>query len=107
MKDTANAALTQMLDQSVAIVQGRQHEEKQMSRLLAAGGDIRQLDRLRAGPVGQFCGIAVPECSPPGLNGVGHFQLRIKKSRQRIRRQVTRAEINPSVFVDLPAKKAA
>src|SRR6188472_1873470 len=51
--------------------------------------------------------IIYPNPLPFRLNNLASFELSAEKSRKNIRRQVTRADVHPSIFIYLAAKKTA
>src|SRR5258706_14681707 len=56
-------------------------------------------------PIVQAIAITRPYLLPPSLDPVPCFQLTIKKCRQKVRWQIAGTDINPGVFVYLPAKE--
>src|SRR5687767_134164 len=74
-------------------------------RLLALGGNGRELHPALVRPRSKPVRVSLPDPLANGGNLRARLELRIKECREKVRHHVTRAEPDPRVFVDLSAEK--
>ncbi len=106
MKHGQNPETCEMRDQGLPAL-GRGHDHiKHVVTLSAFSRDDREPGSVRFGPGSQFARVVFPDLTPHRLNLVALFELCAEEGREQVRRQITRADIDPVVFVDFAAKKS-
>src|SRR5438876_8050606 len=78
-----------------------------MVRLFTVRRHTRKLHSGMGGPVIKVIVVILPNPLTPGLNQFTRFQLSVKEGCENLRRQITRADVDPCVLVRFAAKETA
>src|SRR5881397_1024346 len=107
MKHRGGVARAHMRNEPLATLEIRHHHVIQMPARLAIIGNERERCAALLRPTGERRVVRLPDLPPTRLNLRLALELAQEKGRLELRREITRAHVDPRVFVDLTAKELA
>src|SRR5581483_4085861 len=107
MKDAQNSACLEMIDQRLALFEGRQQDVEHVIRLFTVCWNDGQPDVAVFRPGRQMGSVKLPNTLSLRLNLVAGFQLRQQVRCQNIGWQIAGTQIRPGIFVHLASKETA
>ena len=95
-----------MRNEPLATLEIRHHHVIQMPARLAIIGNERERCAALLRPTGERRVVRLPDLPPTRLNSVAILELGGQEGRLHFRGQITRADVDPAVFIDLPPEEA-
>ena len=107
VKDGQDSGVFEMLDEALLRLGRGEDEVVHVPGGGAVGGDGGLLDAGFFGPFLQTLMVILPDGGALGLNVIPGFQLGQEKRSQQVGGKIAGADVDPGIFVDLAAEKAA